>query len=76
MTGAPHAEAHADHAVHAHGHGSHHAHDQECGCGHDHGPSKDFDTSALISARGLTKKRGRPPGPRPRRMSISIRARS
>jgi zinc transport system ATP-binding protein len=41
----------------AHVHHAHHQHDA-CGCGHDHGPAKAFDTSALISARGLTMMRG------------------
>jgi zinc transport system ATP-binding protein len=40
-----------------HDHGHHH-HGDPCGCGHDHGPAKPFDTSALISARGLTLLRG------------------
>ena len=44
-----HAQAH--HAGHPHDHKS-------CDCGHDHGSAKEFDTSALISARGLTMMRG------------------
>jgi zinc transport system ATP-binding protein len=52
MTGAPHAEANH----HGHGPAPHHAH-EACGCGHEHGPGKAFDTTALISARGLTLKR-------------------
>lgn len=55
MTGASPAEA----EDHAHAHYARHQHDHEsCGCGHDHGPKKEFDTSALISARGLTMMRG------------------
>ena len=44
------------------GSGHHHPHSHgdgdACGCGHDHGPAAAFDTTALISARGLTLKRG------------------
>jgi zinc transport system ATP-binding protein len=46
----------ASHAE-ATGHAHHHA-PGDCDCGHDHGPAKSFDTAALISARGLTLKRG------------------
>jgi zinc transport system ATP-binding protein len=55
MTGALSAET----KDHAQAHHARHQHDHEsCGCGHDHGPAKEFDTSALISARGLTMMRG------------------
>ncbi len=60
MTAAPHAETHGHHH-HGHSHGQGHGHDhrhEACGCGHDHGPPKAFDTSALVSARGLTLLRG------------------
>jgi zinc transport system ATP-binding protein len=44
---------------HAQAHHAGHPHDHEsCDCGHDHGSAKEFDTSALISARGLTMMRG------------------
>jgi zinc transport system ATP-binding protein len=55
MTGATPAEDTHDHAHHDH---DHHHHGDACACGHDHGPAKAFDTSALISARGLTLLRG------------------
>jgi zinc transport system ATP-binding protein len=52
MTGASPAEM-KDHAQD----NSAHDHHGACGCGHDHGPDSAFDTSALISARGLTMMR-------------------
>jgi zinc transport system ATP-binding protein len=55
MTGTSPAET----KTHAQAHHASHPHDHEsCDCGHDHGSAKAFDTSALISARGLTMVRG------------------
>lgn len=64
MTGA-HADATTGKPVPAHSHAHGHAHGDACGCGHDHAHGHDhshdhlpFDTSSLISARGISLKRG------------------